>query len=311
MLLPFMDLICPLDGEALQLVESGNAWCCGQGHSFDIAKQGYVNLLPVQHKRSKDPGDSKAMVVARREFLNSGFYRPVALALNEVVLAEIAQHTEQRGSKNELSAEHTFTILDAGCGEGYYLREFLSCAGIETSRLAIAGLDISKWAVLAAAKQAALLQSSNGLTDHSSEPVRWIVGSNAHLPVANESIDCLLCVFGFPVPQEFLRVLKPNGCLIMVDPAANHLRELRNEIYAEVKVERERAISMDGFNSVANRHIQYPVQLSNQQQIQDLLSMTPHMYRASAAGKARVADLASLTVQVSVAIHLFRKRNDC
>ncbi len=103
MIQPFDQLICPLDKQPLQLNE--RTWCCDNGHSFDIAKQGYVNLLPVQNKRSKDPGDSKAMVQARREYLNKGYYQPLAQALADTVLAMGSQ-----------------ALLDAGCGEGYYLR---------------------------------------------------------------------------------------------------------------------------------------------------------------------------------------------
>lgn len=282
MLVPFTDLVCPLDGEPLALTENESAWRCSQGHSFDIAKQGYVNLLPVQHKRSKDPGDSKAMVAARREFLQQGFYQPIAKAISTVVRAEAAK----------ADGEPCFTVLDAGCGEGYYLRELLEDADIQQYPIAAVGLDISKWAVMAASK--------------SLDDVRWIVGTNAHLPIADQSIDCVLCVFGFPVPSEFLRVLKPNGCLLMVEPEVGHLHELKNVIYAEVKQECERSLTMDGFIHKENSHVQYVAELPNNQQIQNLFSMTPHYYRASAEGKQRVAELASLKVQVAVGIHVFK-----
>jgi len=128
---------CPLDGTPLHC--TGSAWTCASGHSFDIASQGYTNLLPVQHKRSRDPGDSKEMVAARRRFLAAGFYRPIAAAVGRAALAD-------------LPADATISCLDAGCGEGYYLRQLAAAAGDEHT-LALLGLDISKWAVLAAAKQ--------------------------------------------------------------------------------------------------------------------------------------------------------------
>ena len=99
MIQPFDQLICPLDKQPLQLNE--RTWCCENGHSYDVAKQGYVNLLPVQNKRSKDPGDSKAMVQARRKYLEEGHYLPLARALADIVLEQGDQ-----------------TLLDAGCGEG-------------------------------------------------------------------------------------------------------------------------------------------------------------------------------------------------
>lgn len=283
MLVPFTDLVCPLDGAVLRLAEHGGAWVCSKGHSFDIAKQGYVNLLPVQHKRSKDPGDSKAMVAARREFLQCGFYQPIAKAISAVVRAEAAARVD---------AEPCFTVLDAGCGEGYYLRELLEDADIQRYPIAAVGLDISKWAVMAASKTL--------------DDVRWIVGTNAHLPIADQSIDCVLCVFGFPVPSEFLRVLKPHGCLLMVEPDAGHLHELKNVIYADVNQESERILTLDGFIHKESSHVQYLAELPNNQQIQNLFSMTPHYYRASAEGKQRVAELASLKVQVAVGMHVFK-----
>ena len=105
---PFQALACPLDGAPLR--RHGGALRCGRGHSFDLASQGYVNLLPVQNKRSLDPGDSKLMVAARRRFLNAGHYAPIAAAVGRAVLA---------GRPGDAPT----ACLDAGCGEGYYLRQ--------------------------------------------------------------------------------------------------------------------------------------------------------------------------------------------
>ncbi|MAA63070.1 MAG: rRNA (guanine-N1)-methyltransferase, partial [Idiomarina sp.] len=127
-------LRCPIEHSPLQLV--GGSWRCENGHSYDVAKQGYVNLLPVQNKRSKDPGDSKAMVQARREFLDQGYYQPLAQVLADTVFAQGEQ-----------------AVLDAGCGEGYYLRYLVEQAEQNGTDLCMAALDISKWAVQAAAKR--------------------------------------------------------------------------------------------------------------------------------------------------------------
>ncbi|MGB8241783.1 MAG: rRNA (guanine-N1)-methyltransferase, partial [Azonexus sp.] len=104
---PFQALACPLDGTPL--LRTGPAWRCAKGHHFDVASQDYTNLLPVQKKRSLDPGDSKEMVAARRRFLNAGHYLPIAAAVSGATLAD-------------LPAGAMATCLDAGCGEGYYLR---------------------------------------------------------------------------------------------------------------------------------------------------------------------------------------------
>src|SRR5690554_7386318 len=102
----FTTLACPLDGDPLY--RSDGTWRCAAGHSFDIARQGYVNLLPVQQKRSRNPGDSKEMVAARTQFLNTGIYEPIAQKVTELVRPLLQQDRPLR-------------LLDAGCGEGYYL----------------------------------------------------------------------------------------------------------------------------------------------------------------------------------------------
>jgi len=171
-IIPFQALACPLDGKALHA--QAGAWRCAAGHSFDIASQGYTHLLPVQKKRSRDPGDSKEMVAARRRFLNAGCYQPIADAVGRTVLAD-------------WPGGAPLACLDAGSGEGYYLRQ-LAAANKSGATLALIGLDISKWAVLSAAKQ--------------DKRPDWVVGSNANLPVLPGPLARVLCRFGLPVYAE-------------------------------------------------------------------------------------------------------------
>ncbi|MBT2773047.1 methyltransferase domain-containing protein [Halomonas sp. ISL-60] len=278
---PFQALACPLDGKPL--AHSGSAWRCPEGHSFDIAKQGYVNLLPVQQKRSHDPGDSKAMVAARQRFLDAGHYQPIADAVSHAVLG----HAEVQSLSSE-----PFSCLDAGCGEGYYLRQLADAAANERSLL-LMGLDISKWAVLAAAKQ-----------DAKHSPLSsWVVGSNAHLPVQTGTLDSVLCMFGFPVTSEFARVLKTGGVLLQVEAGPDHLRELREIIYPTLKPERSNEVGVpEGFSSHSSERVSYSLTLKGSEEIADLLAMTPHLYRASAEGRARAASLEMLAVTVDVRV---------
>ncbi|MGS2744417.1 putative RNA methyltransferase [Halomonas sp. LS-001] len=282
---PFQALACPLDGQPLQL--TGNTWCCAAGHSFDVAKQGYVNLLPVQQKRSTDPGDSKLMVAARQRFLEAGYYQPIARAVSKQLL----NHAESN------AAQPLFSCLDAGCGDGYYLRELARAAPSEQP-LSLMGLDISKWAVLSAAKQ-----------DVKKAPCsRWVVGSNAHLPVQTATLDSVLCMFGFPVHHEFARVLKPGGLLVQVEAGAEHLRELREIIYPTLKPEEadERAVP-EGFTYFESETLCYSITLEGQATIADLLSMTPHLYRASREGRVRAAALDELTLTVDTRIVVYKQ----
>ena len=275
---PFQALACPLDGLPLQ--SSGSAWRCTSGHSFDIASQGYTNLLPVQHKRSRDPGDSKEMVAARRRFLTAGFYQPIAAAVSRAVLAD-------------LPANVTNKCLDAGCGEGYYLRQLAAAVPAEQT-LALLGLDISKWAVLSAAKQ--------------DKRPTWVVGTNAKLPALPGTLDRVLCMFGFPVYAEFARVLKPGGRLVQVDAGPDHLRELREIIYPTLKPERTTEMpTPEGFSRLPTESLRFSIELTSAEQIADLLTMTPHLFRASAEGRAAAAALTALTLSVDVRLTCFER----
>ena len=273
MIQPFDQLICPLDKQPLQLNE--RTWRCENGHSYDVAKQGYVNLLPVQNKRSKDPGDSKSMVQARREYLNKGYYQPLAQALADTVLAMGSQ-----------------ALLDAGCGEGYYLRYLVEQAKQQGTELSVAALDISKWAVQAAAKQ--------------DKRLSWMVASNNAIPLADNSVDTILCVFGFPVEAEFKRVLKPGGRLIMVDPASEHLIELKRIIYPEIKAKSEHLpVSEKGWVLSSEERISFKVELPDTEAVHDLLTMTPHLYRASKEGIEKAEKLQSLAITADVWVRVF------
>lgn len=283
---PFQALACPLDGEPLEL--AGSVWRCATGHSFDIAKQGYVNLLPVQQKRSSDPGDSKAMVAARQRFLKAGHYQPIAEAVSSAVLS----HAESKTANNE-----RFSCLDAGCGEGYYLRQLASSAAANVQSLSLLGLDISKWAVLAAARQDN--QSALQRTSQAS----WVVGSNARLPVQSGTLDSILCMFGFPVYSEFARVMKAGGVLWQVEAGPGHLKELREIIYPSLKPERSGECHLpESFVHQSKESLNYSLALNGIGQIADLLAMTPHLYRASAEGRARAAALEELSVTVDVCL---------
>lgn len=271
--IPFQLLRCPIDGNTL--TRNDNSWCCEVGHSFDIAREGYVHLLPVQNKRSKNPGDSKEMVAARRRFLSAGHYAPIAQTLAQM----LAVHNQ--GS---------LSCLDAGCGEGYYLRELQNMV----MDLSILGLDISKWAVQAAAKLDKLST--------------WVVGSNANLPVISATIDFVFCLFGFPMYTEFARVLKPGGLLVQIDTGEQHLRELREIIYPSLKPTREKSPPLGGiFSLIEERALRFEINLESAEAIADLLMMTPHLYRANQEGKKKAAALHNISLSIDVDIKCFQR----
>ena len=277
------NLACPIDGEKLS--KTDKQFVCKNGHSFDIARQGYVNLLPVQHKRSKQPGDSKAMVQARSQFLNSGVYEAIADKLTLTVLTHIIN-------------DNALCLLDAGCGEGYYfdflLNKLRQQEGVNA--LSFIGLDISKDAIAQATKR-------NKLTS-------WVVGTNRQPPVADESVDIIICMFGFFCEQGFYKVLKPGGKIIMVDPGTKHLKELREIIYDEIKKTKSSDVLQfdeEKFSLLSSEALQFETVLSDNEQINQLLLMTPHFYRASKAGREAACKLDRLDLTVDVVLKTLQK----
>lgn len=280
-----LTLNCPICAQPLRCDNSHRTWRCDNSHSFDVAKQGYVNLLPVQNKRSKDPGDSKAMVQARAEFLRAKYYQPLTKKIAQLVLNGKPQ-----------------TVLDAGCGEGYYLRELLAEADLRQQPLRCVGLDISKWAVQLAAKQSVTKQAA----DKQEPRVTWLVASNSQIPLPTDSIDTLLCLFGFPVSAEFSRVLKPGGQLIMVDPASEHLLELKQIIYPQVHRKPEQSpIPAETWQLTDEQRLTFALEITEREHVQHLLTMTPHLYRASSEGRARASALEHLTVTADMWVRTF------
>ena len=277
------NIACPIDGE--RLVSSGKQLACSNGHTFDIARQGYVNLLPVQHKRSKQPGDSKAMVLARSRFLDTGIYMPVAKKLNELALSQMSEDSD-------------LCLLDAGCGEGYYLDSlchFLSEKDGQAN-LSFIGLDISKDAIIQSSRR--------------NKQICWLVGTNRQPPVVAESVDIILCLFGFVSVEGFRKALKPGGLLILVDPGPEHLKELREIIYAEVnKTEQSESVAQQsGFTLLIKQALTYHARIDSNEKISHLLLMTPHFYRASKEGRARAEKLSELDVTVDVFFRVLQKR---
>lgn len=267
---------CPLCGGPLWEVPQGLR--CPKGHSFDRAKEGYVHLLPVGQKHSLSPGDDKAMVAARRAFLDKGWYAP----LREALAALAVEHT---GSEP--------VVLDAGCGEGYYtagIRDALVSAGKAPH---VAGFDISKFAVQKAAKRCPELDLA--------------VASAYRLPVADKAVDLLLNVFSPLAIEEFRRVLKPGGYYLYVVPAASHLWELKEVLYDEPYPNEEKETPYEGFSYVKIVPVSYTVHLPGQEDIQALFRMTPYAWKTPGAGKARLAALTELDCRVDFRVHVFKK----
>jgi 23S rRNA (guanine745-N1)-methyltransferase len=237
-------LRCPLCAGAFTYAP--HSWCCANGHGFDVAREGYVNLLPVQHKHSREPGDTPESLAARRAFLDAGHYAPLREALVSML----------SGGMRPLD------LLDVGCGEGYYT------AALKPLASAVIGLDIAKPAVRLAARR------HPGIT--------WVVGSGARLPIADASIDIVCSLFTPLHPAEMARVLRPGGELILATPADSHLQALRAALFERVEPhspEKFRDAFEPALTCVERREVRYALSLAADD-VAKLLEMTPYAWKA-------------------------------
>ncbi len=264
-------LMCPVCRQALVLIEK--TWQCELKHSYDVAKQGYVNLHVVQHKHSKNPGDTPESVDARRQFLSAGFYQP----LQEAVV-------------NILQDLQVGNLLDIGCGEGYYTdamqKKVMRCIGV----------DIAKNAVQVAAKL--------------NKAVTWVVGTGATLPVLDHSIDICTSLFS-PIPQqEILRVLKSKAYLLVVTPAPQHLYAMREALFDEVKPHDPQKFveQLQADFELIEQPIVESDFILNQQQLKNLIAMTPYAYKAKADKRLALEHQQQTTLKASFQIYLFQKK---
>ena len=263
-------MVCPICGEVLRKQE--RQYTCENRHSFDIARQGYVNLLPVQQKRSLTPGDTREQVLSRRAFLESGCYQPIADAL---VAA---------GKRHRISGQ----ILDIGCGEGWYSAQLADALGAH-----LTGLDISKEAVrCAAAKYKGKL---------------WLTATAAHIPVEESSADLLTSLFALTLPEEFARVLKSGGLFFQVLAAQDHLLGLKGIIYDRLIFrEKDSVPDVPGFTRLESIPIRFSFTVEGEQ-VQNLFSMTPHVFRIGKAGAERLRQTQALTDTASCILNIYRR----
>ena len=267
---------CPVCGEALSREE--RVLRCKAGHSYDIAKEGYVYLLPPNQKHSAAPGDDKGMAMARRDFLSKGYYAPLLDALCREIRARCGDAP---------------VLLDTGCGEGYYT------AGVYRALLEagksprMAGIDISKAALRYAAKR--------------EKSVEFAVASSYHLPVADSTADILLNCFSPLALEEFRRVLKPGGTFLYVVPAAEHLWELKEVLYDQPYPNEEKETPYEGFAYEAIVPVDERIHLKSQADIHALFQMTPYYWKTPKAGAERLAALSTLESRIAFRVHIFRK----
>lgn len=252
--------ICPKCKE--QLNKTANSLVCKNGHSFDLARQGYVNLLMPNKRHSLSPGDSREMVLSRRRFLESGKYEIFSDKLNEIVSA-LSVYSQK------------ITIVDCGCGEGYYDGRLCEYLGKLKINYELCGFDISKEAVKAAAGKY--------------KQISFAVASTFDIPVGDNSADIALAIFSPMVENEFCRILKPNGYLIYAVPGVRHLMGLKEAVYDEPYENTRKDTVYKGFQLTDRCSAKGAVTVSGEEAV-DLFKMTPYYYKTelSAIDKIRL-----------------------
>ena len=275
---------CPVCADILN--KDNNQWRCQSGHSFDCAKEGYVNLLLTQHKNSKSPGDNKAMVLARRAFLTKGFYRPLAKYIGNCLL-------EHNQKLEDCTA--SIKLFDAGCGEGFYLQRIIESLHSHKVNVQAAGIDISKPAVQKAAK---LLPN-----------VDFAVASSFNLPIPSSRFDAVIQIFAPNANQEVNRILNDTGIWITVDPGEDHLFELKRLVYDKPAKHTMNSESFDGFTESSSTRLSFSFDLDKAEDRENLLMMTPFYWSISEQKKQQV--LHSLTrVTTDFSIKVWQKDNN-
>ncbi len=265
--------ICPVCGSGLN--KADNALKCKNNHCFDISKSGYVNLLTKGGK--KGHGDDKLMVKARRDFLQKGYYGH----LKESVMTEAAKYFTEGCS-----------LLDSGCGEGYYTLGFQHILE-EKQRGLIYGVDVSKEALKIAAKTC--------------PKVNFAVASAYRLPFGDGNFDMVVSLFAPLAAEEFHRVLKENGIFITAIPLENHLWELKRAVYDLPYKNKPENTDLKGFELISAKEVKKEILLNSNEDIKNLFMMTPYYYKTSQKDQQKLSELNTLAVETEFMVLTYKK----
>ena len=260
---------------------------CDAMHHFDIAKEGYVNLLVAQRRQSKDPGYSKSMIASRRDFFDAGHYERLGAGLADIA-AGCLDTANVTGSRP--------IVVDAGCGEGYYLRKIRQHYELRGSGAPVlCGIDISKPGVQTAARRDRL--------------GHYAVASTHALPLLPGVADLVLTHFSPVFAESFLRVLQPNGVVLVGGPGPQHLLSLKALVYETPQEHTPSDPLHDDvrFQRIGTYEIQYGVELRNTTDISNLLAMTPFYWSANQDTQDRLSKLDKLDIPVDVVVHAYRR----
>ena len=268
-----MLFVCPKCKQKLNII--GSSAVCPSGHSYDRSRKGYYNLLLSQGGYH---GDNREMVLARRRFLDGGFYEPLAKTVAELV----SEYTERGGQ-----------VLDMGCGEGYYT-DFISRALVDKhGESSVSGFDISREAIVCACGRGS--------------GVQYAVAGSYDMPVADAAVDTAVNMFSPLAVDEINRVLKPTGVFVMAIPGDEHLFGLKSKLYSKPYKNTVQDTAIPGLHLVCDRPISYQIELDSAEEIKALFAMTPYAYRTDSEGRERLNSLKSLATEVDFRVFVYKK----
>lgn len=284
-------------------------------HPFDVARQGYVNLLPVQQKKSKAPGDSQASIDARQRFLNAGHYQPLQALIGQQMAQLLAQYERVTTSVAERD-KAAVNWLDVGCGEGYYTQA-MAQMGADVIETLIAA-DISKPAVSTLAKvskAASQLWYQKDKDSAAKTAIYPLVTSAAHLPLRAHSVTGISSIFSPILPEAFSDVLIDAGYLIIAKPDVGHLATMREALFDSVREHDSDKFLQELsplFTLIGTHRVSTVLRLSAGD-LADLMTMTPYAYRARAENRQALlasSETSPFQTEAKFVVYVLQKSGD-
>lgn len=255
-------MICPKCKELL--FKENNTYKCKNNHSYDISKYGYVNLL-LSKTNCGDPLES---IKSRNKFLNKDYYNKLVYAIKDI-----------------LKCYNINTLLDCGCGTGYYSSHLKDDYNIT-------GIDISKDAVLYASKR--------------DKKSIYIVASSSSIPIESNFFDAAYIVFAPLFEEELSRVLKDNSIFILVSPNVKHLYEIKASVYDDPYYNEPEELNLNHFTKISSNNLTY-IETMNNEDIIDLVGMTPYFYKTSRSNLSKLERIDRLDVTIDFKIDVYKK----
>ena len=269
-------LRCPCCKALMDTENEGKTlFCKGQKkHCFDFSSKGYVNLAGSRGVT----GDSKQAVRSRTDFLNKGYYAPIADKLCDILGRYMSNGN----------------VLDAGCGEGYYTQR-IAQRGYET-----VGLDLSKYAVDSTASRLHCKTNENAFA---------VVASIYDMPFCDGFADAAVSIFAPCAEEEISRVISSDGILLVVSAGREHLMGLKKALYQAAYENEERADMPKGMKLISREALKYSIKLESNADIKNLFSMTPYYWRTSPSDSEKLDGLCTLETVVDINFLIYKKDN--